>query len=132
MGRTTSNLSAPGFVVDYNTEERDPGAQIDWANVPASYAGDDGKKVIPAGTAMADAAAGGAMVPRGAGSPAKYLLVATAVEGHNAHALTGYGRFLGGRFYENLLPSFSDAAWATIKTELGAAFRFTAYANDAA
>lgn len=131
--RTTSNASSPGFVVDYNTEERDPGAQIAWDEVPASFVdGDTGKKVIPAGTAMGDAADGNRMVPRSGTSPAKYLLVGTAIEDHRAHAATGYGRFLGGRFYENLLPSFADAAWATIKTELGAAFRFTPYANDAA
>lgn len=92
--------------------------------------GGAGAKVVPAGTAVA--LTSGKIVPRTGSAAAKGLMVATAAENDRSAALSGYGLYRGGRFYENLLPSSSDAAWSTIKTELGASFRFDTYANDAA
>lgn len=83
-----------------------------------------GQKVIPAGTAMAELASG-KVVPRAAAPGAETamgLLFGSAAEGDSG--MQGYGILVGCVAYENLLPDYADAAWATYKGELEAAGHF--------
>lgn len=82
-----------------------------------------GAKAIPAGTVMC-ALASKLMIPRAARTGAETafcLLASNAIEDAPHNALSGFGCILGGVMYENLLPDFSNASWATFKTELQAA-----------
>lgn len=207
MSRTTTYASAPLFVADNNSTDRNTGRQIDWSRVPDTYragtrytitatepaiatatsitvaalpvalptgtllnfsgagevaelsapaaAGDtsisvvaldaaiedndtatyvvsySNAKVIEAGTVMCQLTSG-KMVPRAArpgSEEAMGLLIATATEGNNSDALTGYGVFIGGVFYENLLPE----TITSYKTELesnGTSYAWQTYADD--
>jgi len=139
MGRSTFVVARAGFVLDHNSMEHNSGRQIDWANVGAGYIdATTGKKVIPAGTIMGELLGGGKISPRVvATNPATCMLVANAVEGAQEHAKSGYGCYVGGVVYENLLP---DAAGgppkvlaAAFKTELNAAgcdFKFETYEDN--
>lgn len=143
MQRYASQLSTPDFVVDENSVDRGWGGQIDWDNVPASYADADGVKMIPGGTVMSKQA-DGTLIPRaevddagGAGTYAEAyaLLVAHATEGERDAAKTGYGVYRGGIFYENMLPD-ADAEGdlsAAFKTELasnGTGFAFEDFSDS--
>lgn len=78
------------------------------------------KKVIPAGTILANLAAGKA-IPRYAVTGAETatgILETTAVESDNQ---TGYGEIVGGFIYSNLLPDYGRTGFATWQGELNAA-----------
>jgi hypothetical protein len=96
-----------------------------------------GPKSIPAGTAMGsklniDASGPGKLSPRiVTTNPAVCLLATDAIEDAAEHALSGYGVYVGGPVYENLLPDASGGPPATlaagIKTELAAAAGVTGF-----
>jgi hypothetical protein len=137
MGRTDYNLSGLPFVVDPHNTPRDNGHQIDWANVDEDYENDAGKKVLPAGTAVGTLLGSGKISPRVVTTnPAVALLATSAVEGEESAAATGYGVFLGGVFFENLLPDAVDGELdPDIKTELeenGTGFAWRTYSDNRA
>lgn len=87
------------------------------------YTGRAGKKYIPIHTIMADLSSG-KMIPRAArpgAETASGILQSDADEDSRTAAASGYGRYIGGAFYQNRLPDFSNGAFATMKTELEAA-----------
>lgn len=149
MARTNITGSSPGFVVDYNATARSDGRQIDWTNVSAGYipAGLT-KKVIPAGTIMAKNA-DGKIIPRKdvaaafAANPSDWagtetaggFLVSNADEGSNAMSLSGFGMFVGGVFYRELLPdrgetNFND--WIAEVVDAGYSVRLETYSDSRA
>jgi hypothetical protein len=139
MGRTDYNLSGLPGVVDPHNTPRDNGHQIDWDNVDDAYKNDDGKKLLPALTAIGTLLGSGKISPRVADTnPAVALLATTAVEGDESAAATGYGVFLGGIFYENLLPDATGSPKtlpADIKAELaeaGTGWAWRTYSDDRA
>jgi hypothetical protein len=138
MGRTEFNLSTPGFVCDNNSMRKNSGRQIDWDNVAAGYVdADSGKKVIPAGTVMSASDAGdGSILPDANGSHVSGnpigLLVSTAIEDDESAALSGYGVYVGGVVYRDLLP---ETVGGTLSAESdlqsnGLTFQFETYADD--
>ena len=83
-------------------------------------------KSIAAGTAMAELASGEA-IPRASvtgAETASFILATAASETSKTDALTGYGGYVGGTIYQNLLPDFSNSAWATWRGELATAGHF--------
>lgn len=98
--------------------------------------GGNNAKQIPGGTIMC-ALASGKMVPVAAAPGAETaigLLVGDAVEDEPQAALSGYGLYIGGAVYENLLPDYGATDFATWKTELNAAgvghFTWHTYADS--
>lgn len=96
-----------------------------------------GKKKLPAGTAIGTLLGDGKISPRVVTTnPAVGLLATAAVEGEEFAAATGYGIFIGGVFYENMLPdAVSGTLPSAIKTELnanGTGFAFRTYSDDRA
>jgi len=85
--------------------------------------GGTGSKIIPAGTVMAQLSSG-KIVPRSdrPGSETATCVLETMADelGLNM-ALSGYGTLVAGVLYENLMPDYANASWATFKTELNAA-----------
>lgn len=140
MPRTDYNLSGLPGVVDPHNTPRDNGHQIDWDNVADSYKNAAGKKVLPALTAVGSLLGGGKVSPRVADTnPAVGLLATTAIEGEDSAAATGYGLFIGGPFYENLLPDATGGPPKTlpadIKAELaeaGTGFAWRTYSDNRA
>ena len=150
MGRTTMNVSAPGFIADHGSVRREPGGrQIDWTQVPAAYDtnAQAGKGRIPAGTPVAEIVATGRIVPRVAGAlPAGQaplgLIVSDAHEDHGpgkTEGLSGYGVYRGAVVFEDLLPKRPDGTTyldATIRAELeglpGGGFAWKRYSDDRA
>lgn len=140
MGRTDYNLSGHPGVVDPHNTPRDNGHQVDWENVDDAYKNDAGKKVIPALTAVGTLLGSGKVSPRAADTnPAVALLATTAIEDEDSVAASGYGVFLGGVFYENLLPDATGGPPKTlpadIKAELaeaGTGFAWRTYSDDRA
>lgn len=141
MPRTTTVVSRPGFIADYASIVRLPtGRQIDWANVTNTDA--EGRKYLPAGTAVGDLLGSGKLRPRVVTTnPAIGLLETNAYEDDKAAAASGYGVIIGGVVYENLLPDATGGPPATlaaaIKTELqttgiGTGFAFFTYADNRA
>lgn len=101
-----------------------------------AYYGGVGDKVIPAGTVMAELS-GGKLVPRvdrPGSETATCILEASASDGDESAAASGHGCIVGGVIYENLLPTYSDTNWSTIKGELVTAgvgsFVWETYADD--
>lgn len=87
-------------------------------NDEAYYAG-TGKKSIPSGKIMAELS-GGKVIPRDAvtgAETATSILESTANEDDDA-GTTGYGQLVGGVIFENMLPDFSHANFATWQGEL--------------
>jgi len=78
--------------------------------------GGTGDKVIPAGTIMAPVS-GGYYIPRATSgaTTATRIIKSTATEGVNDLA---HGAIVGGVIYENMLPDFAHASFATWKGEL--------------
>lgn len=122
-----ARLTAPASEGDTSlTVEALPNAIED--NDEATYYPGKEAKRIPAGTIMA-ALASGKLIPRSAvtgAETATHILEASANEedlvgdlGGDNHP--GYGVIVGGVIYENLLPDFSDANFATWQGELEAA-----------
>lgn len=138
MGRTEFTLSTPGFVCDNNSMRKNSGRQIDWANVAAGYVDEaSGLKVIPGGTVMSESDVGnGSILPSANGAHVSGdptgLLVSTAVEDDPSAALSGYGEYIGGVVYEDLLPDSEDGV-SPYKADLqdnGLTFQFEVYADD--
>lgn len=142
MPQNTERVAmTPGFVADPPSMDHNTGRQISWDDVPAGYADDEGQKAIPAGTAVSQLASG-QIVPRVdrdvVAEPTETaigLLVSSARKGEKFAAKTGYGVYVGGVVFEDLLPDVADAEWAdgTIPAELQAAgtgFVFSEYADD--
>lgn len=138
MGRTDYNLSTPGFVCDNNSMRKNSGRQIDWANVAAGYVdADSGLKTIPAGTVMSASDAGdGSVLPDANGSHVTGnpigVLVSTAIEDDESAALSGYGIYVGGVVYEDLLPE-SVGGTSPNHSDLqsnGLTFQFETYADS--
>lgn len=140
MPRTNHVVGGASFIADHSSIVRDPGRQIDWANVGtvAGVSGTnlDGKKFIKAGTVVGDLLGAGKVSPRVVTTnPAVGILETDAVEGQEHHALSGYGMLIGGALYEALLPQSSGTPRvlaAAIKTELNAAgtgFAFIKYSD---
>lgn len=90
---------------------------------------------VKAGT-IVDLLSSGKIVPAGiatAGVTAYGILITNADEFSETDAATGYGVFVSGSFYDNLLPDFANAALATWKTELlarGGFWIFGTYADN--
>jgi hypothetical protein len=149
MGRTNITGSSPGFVVDYNATVRSTGRQIDWTNVSTDFIPDGlTKKRIPAGTVLAENAAG-KVIPRKdvaaafAENPddwpeattASGFIVSDAQEDSRVAALSGYGMFIGGVFYRELLPDHGEAAfddWIVEITDKGAGVRLETFSDSRA
>ena len=149
MGRTSITGSSPGFVVDPNATARSDGRQIDWTNVSDDFipAGMT-KKVIPAGTVMAENA-DGKVIPRKdvaaafAAHPADWagtetsvgFLVSNADEGSKTAALSGYGMLAGGVFYRELLPDHGEANfndWVAEVVDAGYSVRLETFSDSRA
>ena len=134
--RTTATLGRVRPVVDESTVERGPGgAQIDWANVSSAYLQSDGKKFIPAWTAMGELLGAGKVSPRVVTTnPATCFLETDAKEGDLSAALSGYGTVYGAYLFENLLPDSSGGPprvlASAVKTELGDRFKFFQYLDS--
>ncbi len=111
---SVAGVGGPGFVVDYNATQRADGRQINWGDVDETRIPDGlTKKVIPAGTVMAKQP-DGRLIPAAdaaGGETAVGFLVSTCQEGAMQDALSGYGLFLGGVFYRELLPDHEDGGF---------------------
>jgi hypothetical protein len=136
--RKDFEASTVNFMADPGSIQQNTGRQVAWDEVPASYAGDDGGKALPAGTIVSELP-DGRLVPRADGieyaGDAVGILRTNAHENSNVAALSGYGVVVGGVVYEQLLPDFGDGAFDTMKTELHAAgpgFRFETYEDSRA
>jgi hypothetical protein len=134
--RTEFENSRPGFIADAASIALLSGRQVDWDEVPASYADDSGGKFLPAGTVVSEMPGGG-LVPRVDGveyaGDAVGLLRTSAHENDRNAALSGYGVVAGGVVYQNLLPDAEAGTWGTMATELqdaGPGFRFEVYEDD--
>ncbi len=111
----TFSNAIPAFIADHGSTSKKPGATMKWAAVDAAtYDPDDtGSKKVPAGTIMVRFA-DGEMAPLGstdaAASPdetptvAVGILASDANENAPAESLSGYGVYVGGVVFENLLP----------------------------
>src|ERR1044071_2709940 len=74
-----------------------------------------GSKVVKAGTIMAELS-GGKVIPRKSvtgAETARMIIISTVEEGAKQDAATGYGMFVGGAFYEELLPDHAESGFAT-------------------
>lgn len=135
MPRVTTTVSTPTFVADPASITRSTGRQVDWENVDSSFAGADGKKVIPAGHRAYQLASGKvvpAQVPDGENPPLGTLVglfETNAIEDDKSAALSGYGVVRGGIVYLELLPETLDAAAQTELAAVGTGFAFEPY-ND--
>lgn len=137
MGRTMTYVSQPGFIADGASVSRNTGVQIDWANVDVARKNSAGKKVIAAGTILADGAEG-RKIPRldvKGQETAIGILETTAVEGESAAALSGYGCIIGGVIFKNLLPENAEedfADWIAELNDTGVStgFAWLTYADD--
>lgn len=95
-------------------------------------------KVIKAGTIMAQLASG-KTIPRAAvtGAETATAILETAALERDESVGVGYGHIVGGVIYQNLLPDFGHASFATWKGELTAAgvgtgFSWLTYADNTA
>ena len=94
-----------------------------------------GKKFLPAGTICGTLLGSGKISPRVASTnPATVVLQTDALEDDLSAALSGYGVFTEGHFYENLMPdAVAGVVPSAYKTELAAAggkWRWSTYADD--
>lgn len=123
-------LSAPAAVGAVTVAVEALDAAIEDNDTATYFESKSNVKAIPAGTVMC-ALSTGYMVPRAVrpGSETAFCLLASnAIENGPHNALSGFGCIRGGVMYENLLPDFADAAWATFKSELAAAGVGTGFA----
>lgn len=106
-------------------------------NDEAIYAG-TGDKSIPAGTIMAELSSG-KLIPRASvtgSETSTCILLATAAENDGiGSGNLAYGCIVGGVIYQNLLPDYSHASFATWKGELdnpsvGTGWTWETYADD--
>ncbi len=134
--RTSEVVSAPSPLIDPNTTIIHTGYQVSWDDVPDTYKdATTGQKVIAAFTVMC-LLASGKIVPRvdAPGAETAFgILITSAHEatalGVKTDALSGYGVWEGGLFFEQLLPEHGHASFGTWKAELGAHFKFKTYAD---
>lgn len=149
MARTNITGSSPGFVVDYNATARSDGRQIDWANVSDDFIpSGQTKKVIPAGTVLAENPAG-KVIPRkdvaaavvanpedwAVTDTAVGLIVSDAQEDSKVAAASGYGTFIGGVFYRELLPDHAEDDfddWIAEVADKGYSVRLETYSDSRA
>lgn len=85
------------------------------ANDAEATLGGTGSKVVKAGTIMAELSTG-KVIPRKAvtgAETASMIIVSTVEENAKQDAATGYGMFVGGAFYEDLLPDRDESGFAT-------------------
>lgn len=83
-------------------------------NAEATFGG-IGSKIVKAGTIMAQLSTG-LVIPRKAvtgAETASMMIVSTVEEGARQDAATGYGMFVGGSFYQDLLPDKDESGFAT-------------------
>lgn len=105
-------------------------------NAEATYGG-SGSKFVRSGTLMAKLASG-KMIPRRsvtAAETATEILIGVADENAKEHAATGYGTFLSGVFYEDLLPDRGEtnfAAWIDEIRANGGMVRLQPYSDSRA
>lgn len=140
--RTTLAISRPGFVVDWQAVERLSGGQIDFALTGAGFIdATTGKKRIKAGTVMGQNATSKKWAPHGTATfTGRYAILQTdANEGAESESLSGYGFFVGGVLYENLLPEAAGGPPAVLpgtrKADLaasGCTFKYEIYADNRA
>lgn len=139
------NNSLANFVADPASIEQIPGRRVKWAGVDDSYiVTSTGKKRLPAGTVVGEFADGEVAEYPGTwvgASPdedntALGILVSDANEGAPEEALSGYGVYIGGVIYENLLPGSTgdpQVLPTQTKTDLGTAltrFYFVQYVDS--
>lgn len=119
---TYSKLGTPKFVADEGSVMlRGTGFQVDWSKVSA---GSDGVKRLPAGTLIhLDSTSGLGEVAVETTKPAHGILVSD-VDDQLGQNKAMHGLYLGGVFYQNLMPTVPTA---TQKTELGPRFVFQVY-----
>lgn len=136
MGRVTTVVSQVGFVADQHSMMRNDGRQIDFATVDDAYiVAATGKKRLPAGTVMYEITPGGKIAEADAlGAPPAAeaivgILVTDAVEGDRSAALSGYGVYVGGVIYGDLLPIPGQAAGLA---GVGTGFHIIPYTDDRA
>lgn len=143
--RSSFNNSLAAFVADPASIEQIPGRRVKWSAVSEDYiVAATGKKRLPAGTAVGEFADGEVAEDGGidaGASPdetatALGLLVSDANEDAPEEALSGYGIYVGGVMYENLLPDSSgdpQVLPTQMKTDLataGCTFKFVVYVDS--
>lgn len=97
-----------------------------------AYTGGRGKKYIPAGTRF-DLLASGKVVPSvlNTGSVTCYAISETAMaEDMPSDSMTGYGMFISGVFFENLLPEGIQATWNTEMKNRGGFLQMLTYSDN--
>ena len=108
--RTITYDDGSTFVADPASLIRDPGRDIDWDNA-------DSATTIPGGTVMALLSTG-KICPRldQPGTEGAYGILLASADKNDRTGHAGKGLLLGGVFYEEMLPDYPDAAWATPST----------------
>lgn len=130
--RTSQYVSTPSFIADPASVDRSTGRQIDWDNVPSSFAGADGKKVIPAGHRVYETAEGKILPVTQAEDPVFGLIETNAIQDDKSAALSGYGVIVGGVVYTELLPEELAAEDLEALAEVGTGFAFETYSDSRA
>lgn len=131
---TYAAMSKLHFVVDQSFIGRDStGKQIDWALVANVKFGMAGSKRVPAGTLMNIVTATGKLSPTieaTAGSTKYGILLTDASENNRSDSLSGYGVAISVIAYEQLMPDFSEATWATLKAGFNTNIQFVTYQDS--
>jgi len=124
MARVVTHDDALPFVAQPNSLLYDMGRDIDWDETSSAT-------LVAAGTPMS-LLASGKMCPRltRPGAEVAYGILVASADKNDKSGLPGHGLIIGGVLFDNLTPEFEDAAWATIVTELGAAFIWLTYSDD--
>lgn len=130
--RTSQYVSTPSFIADPASVDRSTGRQIDWDNVPSSFAGADGKKMIPAGHRVYETAEGKILPVTQAEDPVFGLIETNAIQDDKSAALSGYGVIVGGVVYTELLPEELAAEDLEALAEVGTGFAFETYSDSRA
>ncbi len=97
-----------------------------------AYYGGRGKKSIVPGTRM-DLLASGKVIPSalGTGGVTCYSIIETgAAEDMPSDSMTGYGQFVSGNFFENMLPEGIQATWNTEMRNRGAHLQMLTYSDN--
>lgn len=137
--KTVGSWLTPSFIVNYASMKPGIGAQISWADVGAGFIdANTGKKRLPAGTVIGYIKNAGATLgkaaPHGvtaltAGTVAtQYAILQTSADedAELVGGFNGFGTWIGGNVYENLLPDAtgttpSKVISAGMKTSLSTA-----------
>jgi len=152
MATETSYVnSLPHFIADPGSVEKIPGRQIKWAAVSDSFIdAETGLKVLRAGQMVSELADTvgdeGKLIDYGGtdaeASPDETPTTAIGLLASDAHeeapeeSLSGYGVYVGGVVFENLLPQGPDtglsAGEKTALTNGGATFKWVLYSDSRA